>query len=122
MPRARNIVASRQRRKKVLGMAKGYWGSRSKVYTVAKHAVEKGLQYSYRDRRKRKQQFRRLWIARINAAARLHNTTYSSLSGALRRQDITLNRKVLADLAMNEPSVFAKVVQEALQTDHELAA
>ena len=98
-------------------MAKGYWGSRSKVYTVAKHAVDKGLQYSYRDRRKRKQQFRRLWIARINAAARLNGTTYSQLSSALRKQGITLNRKVLADLAMNEPATFARVVQEAHQLD-----
>ncbi len=122
MPRARNRVASRQRRKKVLGMAKGYWGSRSKVYTVAKHAVDKGLEYSYRDRRKRKQQFRRLWIARINAAARLNGTTYSRLSGALREQKIALNRKVLADLAMNEPAIFARVVQEAHQTDHGLPA
>ena len=113
MPRARNRVASRQRRRKVLGMAKGYWGSRSKVYTVAKHSVEKGLQYSYRDRRKRKQHFRRLWIIRINAAARLNGTTYSRLAGALRKEGIALNRKVLADLAMNEPATFARVVQEA---------
>ena len=98
-------------------MAKGYWGSRSKIYTVAKHAVEKGLQYSYRDRRKRKQQFRRLWITRINAAARLNGTTYSRLSGTLRKQEIALNRKVLADLAMNEPEVFARVVQEAHQSN-----
>ncbi|MCY4160084.1 MAG: 50S ribosomal protein L20 [Bacteroidetes bacterium] len=118
MPRARNRVASRQRRKKILGMAKGYWGSRSKVYTVAKHAVEKGLQYSYRDRRKRKQHFRRLWIARINAGARLHGTTYSRLAGALRKQEIALNRKVLADLAMNEPTTFARVIEEAHQSDN----
>ncbi len=122
MPRARNRVASRQRRKKVLGMAKGYWGSRSKVYTVAKHAVDKGLEYSYRDRRKRKQQFRRLWIARINAAARLHGTTYSRLFGALREQEIALNRKVLADLAMNEPAIFARVVQEVHQSDDTVSA
>lgn len=113
MPRARNTVASRRRRKRILRMAKGYWGSRSKVYTVAKHAVEKGLQYAYRDRRKRKQHFRRLWIVRINAAARLNGTTYSRLSGALRRRNIALNRKVLADLAMNEPLAFTRVVQEA---------
>ena len=113
MPRARNTVASRRRRKRVLRMAKGYWGSRSKVYTVAKHAVEKSLQYAYRDRRKRKQHFRRLWIVRINAAARLNGTTYSRLSGALRRRNIALNRKVLADLAMNEPLAFTRVVQEA---------
>ena len=103
-------------------MAKGYWGSRSKVYTVAKHAVDKGLQYSYRDRRKRKQQFRRLWIVRINAAARLNGTTYSQLSSALRKQGITLNRKVLADLAMNEPATFARVVQEAHQLDDRVSA
>ncbi len=116
MPRARNRVASRQRRKKVLGMAKGYWGSRGKVYTVAKHAVDKSLQYSYRDRRKRKQEFRKLWIIRINAAARLNGTTYSRLSSALRKQEIALNRKVLADLAMNEPDTFARIVQVAHQT------
>ncbi|MCY3999844.1 MAG: 50S ribosomal protein L20 [Bacteroidetes bacterium] len=118
MPRARNRVASRQRRKKVLRLAKGYWGSRSKVYTVAKHAVDKGLQYSYRDRRKRKQHFRRLWISRINAAARLHGTTYSRLAFALRQQEITLNRKVLADLAMNEPDIFAQVVKQAQQSEN----
>ena len=94
-------------------MAKGYWGSRSKVYTVAKHAVEKGLQYAYRDRRKRKQQFRRLWIVRINAAARLNGTTYSRLMGALRKADVDLNRKVLADLAMHEPDAFRQVVEAA---------
>jgi len=98
-------------------MAKGYWGSRSKVYTVAKHAVEKGFQYSYRDRRKRKQHFRRLWVTRINAAARLNGTTYSRLSGALRKQNIALNRKVLADLALNEPEVFTRIVQETHQSD-----
>jgi len=113
MPRARNSVASRRRRKKVLLMAKGYWGRRSKVYTVAKHAVEKGLQYAYRDRRKRKQQFRRLWIARINAAARLNGTTYSRLMGELRKANIELNRKVLADLAMHEPNAFRRVVETA---------
>lgn len=94
-------------------MAKGYWGRRSSIYTVAKHAVEKGLQYQYRDRRARKRQFRRLWIARINAAARANGTTYSRLIGDLHRSDIELNRKVLADLAMNDPSVFEQVVKEA---------
>ncbi len=116
MPRARNTVASRRRRKKILRMVKGYWGSRSKVYTVAKHAAEKGLQYAYRDRRKRKQQFRRLWIVRINAAARLNGTTYSRLAGALRQRNIVLNRKVLADLAMNEPLAFTRVVQTATES------
>ncbi len=113
MPRARNTVASRRRRKRVLNMAKGYWGSRSKIYTVAKHAVEKGLQYAYRDRRKRKQQFRKLWIIRINAAARLNGTTYSRLMGAIRRSSIGLNRKVLADLAMHDPATFSRIVAEA---------
>ncbi len=92
-------------------MAKGYWGSRSKIYTVAKHAVEKGLQYAYRDRRQRKRQFRRLWIARINAGARLNGTTYSQLIGALHKADVALNRKALADLAMHEPDAFTKVVE-----------
>ncbi len=92
-------------------MAKGYWGSRSKIYTVAKHAVEKGLQYAYRDRRQRKRQFRRLWIARINAGARLNGTTYSQLMGALRKADVALNRKALADLSMHEPDAFTKVVE-----------
>ncbi len=94
-------------------MAKGYWGRRKNVYTVAKNAVEKALQYSYRDRRARKRQFRRLWISRINAAARTNGTTYSQLTGSLRKSDITLNRKVLADLAMNDPAVFTEVVKAA---------
>ncbi len=111
MPRAKNRVASRRRRKKVLQMAKGYWGRRSKIYTVAKHAVEKALQYQYRDRRARKRQFRRLWITRINAAARLNGTTYSKLMGALGKADVALNRKVLADLAVHDPKAFAKVVE-----------
>lgn len=92
-------------------MAKGYWGRRSKVYTVAKNAVEKALAYSYRDRRQRKRQFRRLWIARINAAARLNDTTYSRMMGALRQSDVRLNRKVLADLAVHDPAAFSKVVE-----------
>ena len=92
-------------------MAKGYWGSRSKIYTIAKNAVEKGLQYAYRDRRQRKRQFRRLWIARINAGARLNGTTYSQLMGALRKADVVLNRKALAHLAMHEPDAFTKVVE-----------
>ncbi len=111
MPRARNRVASRRRRKKILNMAKGYWGSRSKIYTIAKNAVEKGLQYAYRDRRQRKRQFRRLWITRINAGARVNGTTYSQLIGALRKADVALNRKALAHLAMHEPDAFTKVVE-----------
>jgi large subunit ribosomal protein L20 len=111
MPRAKNRVASRRRRKKVLAAAKGYWGSRSKIYTVAKHAVEKGLQYAYRDRRQRKRQFRRLWITRINAAARQNGMSYSRLMGALGKSDVALNRKVLADLAVNDPKAFTQVVE-----------
>lgn len=110
MPRSANKIASRRRRKKLLAAAKGYWGRRSKVHTVAKHTVDRALQYAYRDRRQRKRQFRRLWVQRINAAARQNGTTYSRLVGALRRSDVSLNRKVLADLAMNDPATFSKVV------------
>lgn len=113
MPRARNRVASRRRRKKILDMAKGYRGARSKIYTVAKHTVEKALQYAYRDRRARKRQFRRLWITRINAAARLNGTSYSRLMSNLSRKEIALNRKVLADLAIHDPVAFTAIVKEA---------
>ena len=113
MPRSTNKVASKNRRKRVLAMASGYWGRRGPIYTVAKHAVEKALQYQYRDRRARKRQFRRLWIQRINAAARANGTTYSRLIGDLRKADIELNRKVLADLAMHDPAAFEQVVKQA---------
>ena len=113
MPRAKNRVASRRRRKKIMDMAKGYWGRRKNVYTVAKNAVEKELTYQYRDRRARKRMFRRLWITRINAGARINGTTYSQLLGALRKADVQLNRKVLADLAMHDPAAFAAVVKHA---------
>ena len=113
MPRATNRVASRARRKKILKMARGYFGARSKVYTVAKNAVERGLQYAYRDRRNKKRAFRRLWIARINAGARMHGTTYSRLMNGLSSSGSTLNRKVLADMAMNHPEVFATIVKSA---------
>ena len=110
MPKSANKVASKARRKRVLKLAKGYWGRRKNVWTVAKNAVEKGLQYAYRDRRAKKRAFRRLWIARINAGARMHGTTYSRLMHALSKNEITLNRKVLADLAMNHPETFKSVV------------
>ncbi|GAA5220989.1 50S ribosomal protein L20 [Membranihabitans marinus] len=110
MPRSVNSVASRKRRKKILRQAKGYFGARSKVYTVAKNAVEKGLQYAYRDRRNKKRNFRKLWIARINAATRLEGMSYSKFIHALKKEDIQLNRKVLADLAMNEPETFSAIV------------
>jgi large subunit ribosomal protein L20 len=110
MPRSVNAVASRARRKKILKLAKGYFGARSKVYTVAKNAVEKGLQYAYRDRKQKKRHFRTLWIARINAGARLHGLSYSKLIHALDKADVKLNRKVLADLAMNHPDTFKSVI------------
>jgi large subunit ribosomal protein L20 len=112
MPRSVNAVASRQRRKKILKQAKGYFGRRKNVYTVAKNAVEKGLQYAYRDRKKKKITFRGLWIQRINAAARLHGMSYSEFMGAVNKQGIDLNRKVLADLAMNNPEAFKAVVDQ----------
>lgn len=112
MPRSVNSVASRQRRKKILKSARGYFGARSKVYTVAKNAVEKAMQYAYRDRRNKKRAFRRLWIARINAAARQNGTTYSRLMHQLKEKNIDLNRKVLADLAMNHPESFKAVVDQ----------
>jgi large subunit ribosomal protein L20 len=111
MPRSVNSVASRKRRKKIMKLARGYWGARSKVYTVAKNAVEKGLQYAYRDRKNKKRAFRSLWITRINAAARMHGTTYSKLMHKLSENEIGLNRKVLADLAMNHPESFKAVVE-----------
>ena len=113
MPRSVNAVASRARRKKILKQAKGYFGARSKVYTVAKNAVEKGLTYSYRDRKAKKREFRSLWIQRINAGARLHGTTYSQLMHGLSEKNIDLNRKVLADMAMNHPQTFEQIVKAA---------
>ena len=110
MPRSVNAVASRRRRKKVLNLAKGYWGSRSKVFTIAKNTVEKGLQYAYRDRKVKKREFRGLWIQRINAGARQHGLSYSQLIGKLAVKNIGLNRKVLADLAMNHPEAFKAVI------------
>lgn len=113
MPRARNLVASRRRRKKLLKQTKGYWGRRGNVYTVAKHSREKALQYQYRDRKQRKRHFRRLWITRINAAARQNGTTYSRLINGLKQNDISLNRKVLADLAVHDKEAFTAVVEQA---------
>ena len=107
MPRSLNLVASRRRRKKILNQAKGYWGKRKNVYTIAKNAVEKGLQYQYRDRKNRKRVFRRLWIARINAGARLNGSTYSKLIHAMSQKNMLINRKVLADLAVHDPEIFA---------------
>ncbi len=110
MPRSVNAVASRARRKKVLKQTKGYFGRRKNVFTVAKNALEKGLVYAYRDRRQNKRNFRALWIQRINAGAREHGMSYSEFMGSLKKKDVQLNRKVLADLAMNHPEAFKAVV------------
>ena len=112
MPRSVNSVASKQRRKKILKQAKGYFGRRKNVWTVAKNAVEKGLTYAYRDRKNKKRTFRALWITRINAGARLHGLTYSELMGKLKANNIDINRKVLADLAMNNAEAFADIVKK----------
>jgi large subunit ribosomal protein L20 len=112
MPRSVNSVASRKRRKKILKQAKGYFGRRKNVYTVAKNAVERGMQYAYRDRRNKKREFRALWIARINAAARQEGMTYSTLMHGLSQKDIQINRKALADLATNNPQAFKAVVEQ----------
>ncbi len=111
MPRSVNAVASRARRKKTLKLAKGNFGSRSNVWTVAKNTVEKGLQYAYRDRKNKKRDMRGLWIQRINAAVRQHGMTYSEFMGKINAKGIELNRKVLADLAMNHPEAFEKIVK-----------
>lgn len=111
MPRSKNKVAAHRRRKKILKLAKGYWGARSKVYTVAKNHVEKGLVHAYRDRKLKKRVFRQLWIARINAAARTNGTTYSRLIHALDVKGISLNRKILASLAVENPAAFTEVVK-----------
>ncbi len=113
MPRVSTSPMSRRRRKKWLKLAKGYVGGRSRLYRTARVTVERALAYAYRDRRQRKRQFRRLWIARINAAARLHGITYSKLMGALNRANVRLDRKVLAGLAVTEPEAFKAVVDVA---------
>lgn len=111
MPRSANSVASRKRRKKILKKAKGYFGRRKNVYTVAKNAVEKGLSYAYRDRKNKKRTFRSLWITRINAASREHGLSYSELINKLKSSGVEINRKVLADLAMNEPEKFSSIIK-----------
>ena len=111
MPRSVNVVASRARRKKVLKLAKGNFGSRGNVWTVAKNTVEKGLQYAYAHRQLKKRTFRSLWITRINAAVRAQGLTYSQFIGMLNAKGLQLNRKVLADLAMNEPKAFEAIVK-----------
>jgi large subunit ribosomal protein L20 len=112
MPRSVNSVASRARRKKIIKQAKGFFGRRKNVWTVAKNAVEKAMQYAYRGRKEKKRNFRSLWITRINAGARVHGMSYSQFMGALKKNNVELNRKVLADLAMNHPEAFKAVVDQ----------
>jgi len=110
MPKSTNSVAAKARRKKVIKQAKGYYGRRKNVHTVAKNAVEKGLTYAYRDRKQKKRNFRSLWVQRINAAAREHGMSYSVFMGKVTDKGIKLNRKVLADLALNNPDAFKAIV------------
>ena len=113
MPKTAHSVTSRKRRKKVLKQAKGYWGARGNVYTVAKGAVEKGLLHAYRDRKLKKRTFRQLWIVRINAAARQNGTTYSKLINSLNEKGVLINRKILASLAVDNPEAFTEIVKFA---------
>lgn len=112
MPRSVNHVASRAKRKRILELAKGYFGRRKNVWTVAKNAVEKGLGYAYRDRKQKKRNFRGVWIARINAGVRQYDMSYSEFMGRLKKAGIELNRKVLADLAFNHPTAFEAIVKK----------
>ena len=111
MPRANSSVPRHRRHRKVIKQAKGYYGARSRNFKSAKEAVSKAGLYAYRDRRQKKRMFRRLWITRINAAARLHNMSYSALIANLKDKGIELNRKVLADMAMNDPNAFSRLVE-----------
>lgn len=112
MPRSVNSVATKARKKKIFKKTKGYFGRRKNVWTIAKNAVEKAMQYSYRDRRIKKRNFRSLWISRINAGARLNGMSYSQLMNKIKSNKIDLNRKVLADLAMNHPNAFKAIVDK----------
>ncbi|HEX5386058.1 MAG TPA: 50S ribosomal protein L20 [Gemmatimonadales bacterium] len=118
MPRVKNGVAHHARKKKYMEAAKGARGARSKLYKSAKETVERGMRYAYRDRRKRKGEFRALWITRINAAARLHGLTYSRLMAGLRRAGVEINRKVLADLAVRDPEAFGRIAEIAKTQEH----
>ena len=113
MPRTRNAVQRKKRHKKILKQAKGYYGARSRLFRTAKEAVERGMLYNYRDRRRRRGEFRRLWITRINAAARLNGTSYSKLMADLKSHNIELDRKMLSDLAVREPLAFSEVVKSS---------
>ncbi|MEJ2139094.1 MAG: 50S ribosomal protein L20 [Gammaproteobacteria bacterium] len=113
MPRVKRGVAGKARRKKVLSKAKGYYGARSRLYKTANQAVTKAGQYAYRDRRQRKRQFRALWIARINAAARLHELSYSRLINGLKKAEIEIDRKILSDIAVHDPDAFGALAEQA---------
>ncbi|GAV22648.1 50S ribosomal protein L20 [Carboxydothermus pertinax] len=113
MPRAKSSVVSRKRHKKILKLAKGYFGSKSKLFRVAKQQVMKSLMYAYRDRKARKREFRKLWITRINAAARMHGLSYSRMMNGLKKAGVEINRKMLADLAVNDKNAFAELVEIA---------
>ena len=117
MPRSVNHVASRAKRKRILKLTRGYFGARKNVWTIAKNTWEKGLQYAYRDRKTKKRNFRSLWIQRINAAARMEGMSYSQLMGALHKAGIEMNRKVLADLAMNNQEAFNAIVKQAVASN-----
>lgn len=109
MPRARNNVQSRRRRKKIIKLAKGYRGARSKLYRSAREAVDRALKYAYRDRKVKKRAFRKLWIARINAAARAHDLSYSRFIRGLKQANVALDRRILADLAVHDPHIFSRI-------------
>ncbi len=115
MPRVKNSVSTRRRRKKILKLAKGYFGIKSKSFKVANQQVMKSLSYAYRDRKVRKRDFRKLWIARINAAARDNGVSYSQFMGGLKKAGVEINRKMLADLAINDPGAFSRLVEVARQ-------
>ena len=114
MPRAKNSVASRERRKKYLKRAKGFYGGRSKLYRTARESVERAMQFAYRDRRRRKRDFRTLWIARINAAARLNGLSYNRFISGLRKANVDVNRKILADLAVNDEKAFTAIFEKVM--------
>jgi large subunit ribosomal protein L20 len=113
MPRATNAVARHRKKKRYMKAARGYWGARSKLWRIAKNAVERGWSYSYRDRKQRKRELRRLWITRINAATRQHDMSYSRFINGLKQAGIEVNRKVLADLAIRDPAAFGELVGQA---------
>ena len=113
MPRTKHSVASKKRKKKVLRQVKGYWGGRSRLFRTAREALDRAQVYAYRDRRNRKRDFRRLWIARINAAARLNGLSYSQLIHGLSQAEVEINRKILADLAVRDPAAFSALVEQA---------